>query len=93
MTTLQRPMPQRRDDVWVRQADHETALVRRADGSVHIVNDTALAIWQLCDGETHPNEMIDAICDLSGLPEEVVRDDVHTTLRGFNRAGLIGWTV
>jgi hypothetical protein len=58
---------------------------------VHLLNDTALAIWDLCDGKTAPGEMVAAICDLSGLPPEVVNEDVERTLSQFQEAGLVLW--
>ena len=46
----------------------------------------------LCDGETDPREMVDAICGLSGLPNEVVSEDVDRILGEFDRAGILTWT-
>lgn len=83
--------PARSADIWLRQADGENALVDRPTGSVHLLNDTALAIWELCDGQTLPEEMVEAICELCGLPVEVVTEDVEQTLHQFEHAGLITW--
>jgi hypothetical protein len=35
--------------------------------------------------------MVEAVCDLSGLPLEVVQDDVQRILGEFERAGIIAW--
>jgi hypothetical protein len=83
--------PSRREEVWVRRAEKENALFDPATESVLLLNDTALAIWELCDGDTHPEEMVVAICDLSGLHEEVVAEDVERTLTEFDKAGLLNW--
>jgi len=45
----------------------------------------------LCDGETTPDEMIDAICQLSGLPREVVLEDVRRILLRFEEADILSW--
>jgi hypothetical protein len=58
---------------------------------VYLLNETALAIWDLCDGETRPEEMMTAICDLTSLPPEVVAEDVERILLEFDTAELIEW--
>lgn len=85
--------PRRRQDVWVRSAQGEHTLLDPAAGTVQLLNDTALAIWELCDGETYPDEMIEAICELTGTPRDMVAEDVTGTLASFDRANLITWSV
>lgn len=91
MTTLRIERPVRRSDVWVRQVSGENAIYDPLTQAVHLLNDTALAIWEQCDGATTPSEMMRAIVDLSGLHEEVVSEDVGRTLAEFDRAGLVRW--
>jgi hypothetical protein len=90
-TTLRRGRPQRNREVWLRQAGSENVAYDPARETVHVMNATAVAIWVLCDGETSPDEMIDAICRLSGLPYEVVEEDVSRILGEFDDAGIISW--
>jgi len=90
-TTLRSGQPQRRDGVWLRQAGPENAVVDPKNDSVHLLNDTALAIWHLCDGATQPEEMVAAICEISALHPDVVTEDVTRTLNEFDRAGIIEW--
>ncbi len=59
---------------------------------LHFVNATAAAIWELCDGDTEESEMVDAICQLTGMPHDVVEEDVSTLLRDLDAAGLITWS-
>jgi hypothetical protein len=84
--------PVRKQEVWLRQAEDENVVYDPDTGAVHILNATAVAIWVLCDGETDPREMVDAICGLSGLPNEVVSEDVNRILGEFDRAGILTWT-
>jgi PqqD family protein of HPr-rel-A system len=84
--------PVRKQEVWLRQADDENVVYDPDSGAVHILNATAVAIWVLCDGDTDPGEMVDAICGLSGLPHEVVSEDVDRILGEFDRAGILSWT-
>jgi PqqD family protein of HPr-rel-A system len=83
--------PVRRNDVWLRNAKDEIAVYNPATGDVYLLNETALAIWDLCDGETRPDEMMNAICDVTSLPPEVVAEDVERILLEFDSAELIEW--
>lgn len=83
--------PARKPDVWLRQSEGEDVVFDPGSGSVHILNATATAIWVLCDGETDPEEMVDAICELSGLPREVVVEDVRRILSRFEAADIVTW--
>ena len=59
--------------------------------AVHLLNATAMAIWVLCDGETDPEEMVEAICQLSGLPPDIVIEDVRRILLQFEEADILTW--
>jgi len=83
--------PTRKPDVWLRQSESENAIYDPATDEVHLLNATAVAIWTLCDGGTTPAEMIQAVCDLSGLPEDVAAEDVGRILAQFEDAGIVGW--
>jgi PqqD family protein of HPr-rel-A system len=71
----------------------ENALYDPQTGSLHLLNDTALAIWHLCDGSTEPGEMVIAICEVSGLHPDIVAEDVRRILGEFDEVGLLTWTV
>ena len=83
--------PVRRRDVWLRNTKDEIAVYNPGTGDVYLLNETALAIWDLCDGETSPEEMMSAICDVTSLPSEVVAEDVERILLEFDHAELIEW--
>lgn len=85
--------PVRRPEVWLRSAGDENALYDPDSASVHLLNETALAIWDLCDGDTKPAEMIDAICELCGAHPDVVSEDVERILMELNAAHLIHWNL
>jgi Coenzyme PQQ synthesis protein D (PqqD) len=81
--------PIRKPGVWLRTSDAENVVFDPQTETVHFLNATAMAIWVLCDGETSADEMIGAICELSGLPREVVAEDVQSTLLRFVEAGIL----
>jgi len=83
--------PARKADVWLRQSDTENVVYDPSSGTVHMLNATAMAIWVLCDGETDPEEMVEAICELSGLPGDVVIEDVRRILLQFEEADILTW--
>lgn len=88
---LRTDVPARKPGVWLRQSDSENAIFDPSTEEVHLLNATAMAIWTLCDGETTPDEMIAAACELSGLPGDVVAEDVHRILRQFDHVGILTW--
>jgi hypothetical protein len=83
--------PARKPEVWLRKTDNEIAMYDPLGNRVHLLNDTALAIWELCDGNTEPDEMITAICELCDMHHDVVSEDVTRILTEFDKAGLIQW--
>lgn len=59
-------------------------------GAVHVLNATALVIWQLCDGEHTQNEMVSSLreqFDLQGV--DTVESDVSQTLKLLADKGLL----
>ena len=83
--------PARSPGVWVRKTRGETLAYHPGTGAAHLLNETALAIWDLCDGATKPQEMVEAICQLCGMHPDVVGEDVARILAEFEEAGLIAW--
>jgi hypothetical protein len=77
--------------VTLRRSGEEISLHEAGDERVHLVNASAAAIWELCDGQTEGFEMVAAICQLTGMPAAIVEEDVGRLLEGFARANLITW--
>jgi len=57
--------------------------------SLHVLNDSARAIWELCDGETSPSEMATAISELTGLSVEEATRDVRSALDQLESLSLV----
>jgi PqqD family protein of HPr-rel-A system len=92
MTTLEQwsgSLPERKGEAWVQREGDRTAVFNPDTGLLHLLNPSALAIWELCDGETTPEEMAGAISEITGLEEEVTVGDVQSALRSLEEAGLI----
>lgn len=85
-------LPLQRPGMWLRVSEDETVIVDQDNSSLHVVNETALALWELCNGENTVDEMVTAICELFGESAAGVRRDVEGTLARFDAAGLLRWT-
>jgi hypothetical protein len=85
-------LPLQRPGLWLRVSEDETVIVDQDSSSLHVVNETALALWELCNGENTVAEMVTAICELFGESAAVVVRDVEGTLARFDAAGLLSWT-
>jgi hypothetical protein len=83
--------PLRKDSVSVRPAGSETVLHDLESGTTHMLNETAFAMWELCDGRTRPEEMVEAICMLCAVELETVLSDVERALSELEGVGLITW--
>ena len=57
--------------------------------SLHVLNDSARAIWELCDGSTSPDEMADAVAELTGIKREDAQNDVDVVLGELRSLGLV----
>ena len=86
-----RGAPWHADGVVLRQTGDRNELVDRRGTTVHTLNGTALALWELCDGETTPQEMADAALTLFDADPLTVEHDIAETLRSLTLAGLLQW--
>ena len=92
MTTRRDRLHVRRTDVVLVDDDERSMLVVPDQDGTYVLNPTARAIWELCDGDTLPAEMIEAICEAFAVSAERASADVDRTLEALIRAGLIVWS-
>jgi hypothetical protein len=81
--------PTRIGEVWTRSEGDQTAVFDPSTGTLSRLNPSALAIWELCDGETHRDEIVDALVELTGRIRTEVADEVETTLLKLRQLGLL----
>lgn len=81
--------PTRRGQAWVQRDGDQTAIFNPDTGVLHLLNQSALAIWELCDGATNPAEMAEAISEVTGLPREAAANDVDSALGSLQAVGLV----
>lgn len=83
--------PRRRSGIRVELAGERLTLRDPGREEVFVVNDTALAIWEQCDGETTPDEIVRGIAALFDAAADVIAEGVDTILVELTRASLIDW--
>jgi PqqD family protein of HPr-rel-A system len=85
----QRWQPLRKGDVWVRREGDQTAVYDPDTTRFHMLNPTALAIWEACDGETTVAEIIEAVIELTDAETARATEDVTRALQNLLDAGLL----
>ena len=83
--------PRQRDGVRLERRDGKPVLSDPARSLTLVLNESALALWELCDGETTLDEMSAAICEAAAIPEGQADADVQNTLEKLDSAGLLRW--
>ncbi len=81
--------PLRRGQAWVQRDGDETAVYNPDTGMLHLLNASALAIWELCDGHTTAAEMAEAVAVVTGLAPDASAADVEVALTSLLAAGLV----
>ncbi len=89
MTTDLTRLPRQQPDVELRGEGVETCLVENSTGVTYLVNPTARAIWELCDGTTTVDELVSAICLLFDVSRTTAEADVRQVIEELDRAGLV----
>ena len=57
--------------------------------TAHFVNESARAIWELCDGQTSIEEMASAVEELTGQPYSEALQNVLETIEILREADLV----
>jgi Coenzyme PQQ synthesis protein D (PqqD) len=81
--------PCRKAGIQRRTADGGTVLVDPAAKVEHVLNDTALALWELCDGDTTVEEMVVAAIGLFDAQGGRLEQDVLRALDAMTDQGLL----
>lgn len=80
--------PTRHGQAWVKRGTDSTAVYNPDTGTLHLLNPSALAIWELCDGETTGREMAEAVAELTTLELDAAVADVTAALDQLAGQGL-----
>ena len=91
MTSDARRLPTRHSDVQLRDEGHEARLIVPGRASTYVLNPTARAVWELCDGSTTVDELADALCQVFDVTRATAATDVADVLEGLVAADLVDW--
>lgn len=89
MTADLERLPRKRPDVELHGDGVNACLVEPSAGVTHLVNPTARAIWELCDGTTTVDELVSAICQLFDVSRATAAADVRQVIEELETAGLV----
>ena len=89
MTADLKRLPRRQPNVQLRGEGAEACLVVSSTGVKHVVNPTARAIWELCDGTTTVDELVSVICQLFDVSRTTAAADVRQVIEELEHAGLV----
>jgi hypothetical protein len=89
VTIAPESVPQRAEPVVVHHDGAMVEVVVERSNDTFVLNDTAFALWELCDGDTTVREMVDAVTVLFAAPDDQLEHDVTAALDHLLSAGLI----
>ena len=82
--------PCRRDDVEARKLGNEWLLYDPRSGAVHVINDSARRVWELCDGTRNMTDIESNLATAYTVPDTAdVHQDVELVLQSFSEKGLL----
>ena len=83
--------PQRSPDVVIVESSPDALVVSTSVPTRIVLNGTARALWELCDGATSVEEMTGAVTALFDTDGDTARAEVALGLRDLHDAGLVTW--
>ena len=70
-------------------SETQVGIVLQRESTTVKLNETAFALWELCDGETSVAEMVLAVCQLFDIEVGRASQDVTQSIEQMREAGLI----
>lgn len=87
---LKKGTPERNPAMLERRAGAEIVVMDPTSGEFHLLNTGAMVVWQMCDGRTTFDEMVEAIRDFSHSPRREISTHVERILAEFDAKGMLG---
>lgn len=82
--------PQRRADVLSEGDDAELMLYHPGLDELHVLNPTARLVWELCDGDHSPEEMVQQLRSTFQVsPDADLINDIERVLGDFRTKNLL----
>lgn len=74
--------------IW-RKIDNEIAVIMESGRSLHVLNETAGYIMEMCDGEHDPDEIAAGLCERFEVTIEEAKTDVYNTITELENLGIL----
>lgn len=81
--------PKRKDNLVAEDMDDDVLVADFRKSEMHVLNPTAAAIWEMCDGEHTAEQIADTLAEHFGVTAEEIQSDVANMLADFNEKGLL----
>ncbi len=82
--------PKVRDDVSIQELGDEVMIYDSRNEKVHILNNTAHCIWDLCNGTHTLKEIKEELCKkFPNIPEQEILNDITDTIQNFENNKLL----
>jgi hypothetical protein len=82
--------PVRRDGAAAVELDDNLALYDEVGHLLILLNTSAAAVWERCDGTTTLDDMVRALAEAYGGDTSLIGEDVRHTVRKLADLGLVG---
>lgn len=83
------PVPPRGEGVLVERLDDEAILVNPVSGKIHRLNETAAAVWNLCDGQTTTRQSAEHLTQVYDVGFEEALDYVEQLIAWLAQSDLL----
>ncbi len=80
--------PRKRGDVVLQRVGEEAILIDPRTDQAHVVNSSAVLLWELCDGERSFDDLATAFAEPYGLSGPEVIGDVREGVAALGELGL-----
>lgn len=83
--------PRRAAGLHVARRPDGFVLTDAGGGELCRMNETAAAVWELCDGETTVAEMVDAVCQACAVERADAQRDLRRVVTALGAEGFVEW--
>jgi pyrroloquinoline quinone biosynthesis protein D len=77
-------------DVISRRIGDEIVVIKEDGSATHVLNKTAAAIWELCDGEHSLDDIAARLCERFEITFDEVRRDTGEIIDRWLELGILG---
>ncbi len=88
---MEEKCPVRNPDIVARREKKEALLFNPADGHMLCINGTGMFVWDLCDGSSSGDDIVEKIANVYEITCEKATEDYDRFIKDMEKAGFIGY--